>query len=98
MFIRRHAQFTTVEADATLPDVPEEEPAVDALSEADILGFIQQLPAGYRVVFNLYAIEGKTHGDIAKLLGIRPDSSASQYARARRLLAKMINDYRLKTR
>lgn len=98
MFIRRHAQLTTVEADATLPDMPEEEPAVDALSEADILGLIQQLPAGYRVVFNLYAIEGKTHVEIAQLLGIKPDSSASQYARARRLLAKMINDYRLKTR
>lgn len=98
MFIRRHAQLATVEADATLPDVPEEEPAIDELSEDDILTLIQQLPAGYRMVFNLYAIEGKTHGEIAQLLGIRPDSSASQYARARRLLAKMINDYRLKTK
>lgn len=98
MFIRRHAQLAAVEADATLPDVPEEEPAVDELSEDDILTLIQQLPAGYRMVFDLYAIEGKTHGEIAQLLGIRPDSSASQYARARRLLAKMINDYRLKTK
>ena len=76
--------------------MPEEEPAVDALSEAEILSLIQQLPAGYRMVFNLHAIEGKTHVEIAQLLGIRPDSSASQYARARRLLAKMINDYLLK--
>ena len=50
----------------------------------------------YRTVFNLYAIEGKSHQEIAQLLGIKADTSASQYHRARSLLAKSISAYKSK--
>ena len=61
-----------------------------------LLTLIQQLPTGYRTVFNLYAIEGKSHQEIAQLLGIKADTSASQYHRARSLLAKSISAYKSK--
>ena len=57
---------------------------------------IRQLPDGYRTVFNLYAIEGKSHREIARLLGIKEASSASQLLRARRMLARKIEEYRRK--
>ena len=55
--------------------------------------FIRSLPDGYRTVFNLYAIDGKSHGEIAQLLGISESTSASQYHRAKVLLAKKITNY-----
>ena len=55
--------------------------------------FIQELPDGYRTVFNLYTFEDKSHKEIAQLLGINERSSSSQYFRARSLLAKRINEY-----
>jgi RNA polymerase sigma-70 factor (ECF subfamily) len=51
---------------------------------------IQQLPSGYRAVFNLYAIEGYTHVEIGELMGIAVGTSKSQYSRARKMLADMI--------
>ena len=60
----------------------------DAKELADL---IQKLPDGYRIVFNLHAVEGYTHEEIGKVLGIKPASSRSQYLRARALLAKQVN-------
>lgn len=80
-----------------LPDTPDEPPPdVADITPEEIHNLIRQLPDGYRTVFNLYAIEGKSHREIAKMLGIKEASSASQYHRARNLLARMINEYRLK--
>ena len=74
------------------PDIIDETPPeVDKLSEQELLGLIRQLPTGYRTVFNLYAIEGKSHQEIGELLNIKADSSASQYHRAKNMLAKMAN-------
>jgi RNA polymerase sigma factor (sigma-70 family) len=52
----------------------------------DILNLVRQLPSGYQTIFNLHAIEGYTHVEIGKMLGIREGTSRSQYARARALL------------
>ena len=54
---------------------------------------LNRLPTGYRTVLNLYVFEGKSHQEIARLLGIKKDSSASQLVRAKVLLAKMIKKY-----
>lgn len=51
---------------------------------------IQELPSGYRAIFNLYAIEGYTHIEIGELMGIAVGTSKSQYSRARKMLADMI--------
>ena len=52
--------------------------------------FISGLPAGYRTVFNLYVMEGKSHKEIAAQLGINERSSASQLARAKASLAEQV--------
>lgn len=59
----------------------------------DILRIIQELPVGYRLVFNMYAIEGYTHQEIAEELNISVGTSKSQLARARQALrTKLINE------
>jgi RNA polymerase sigma-70 factor (ECF subfamily) len=61
----------------------------DDLEVADIIKLIEQLSPGYRTVFNLHAIEGYTHKEIAKMLQISEGTSKSQLARARYLLMDM---------
>ena len=51
---------------------------------------IQQMPEGYRMVFNLYAIEGYKHREIAEIMGIDENTSKSQYSRARRWLQERL--------
>lgn len=64
---------------------------LDKLHASDLLELIRQLPAGFRTVFNLYAIEGYAHQEIASLLGISEGTSKSQFARARRQLVEKVN-------
>ncbi|HOX82765.1 MAG TPA: sigma-70 family RNA polymerase sigma factor [Chryseolinea sp.] len=67
----------------------------DRLEEDDLLKMIQELPTGYRIVFNLYAIEGYSHKEIANQLGISENTSKSQLSRARTYLQKLLveNDW-----
>lgn len=58
----------------------------------DLYQVINQLPDGYRVVFNLYAIEGYTHKEISAQLNISAGTSKSQLARARTLLKKLMKE------
>ena len=60
------------------------------LEAEDIMKMVQQLPAGYRTVFNLYAIEGYSHKEIAKTLDITENTSKSQLSRARLHLQKLL--------
>ncbi len=64
---------------------------VDALHTRDILRFVQQLPLQYRLVFNLYALEGYSHKEIASELKISESTSRSNLARARMLLKDKLN-------
>lgn len=60
------------------------------MQEQDILKLLDKLPIGYRTVFNLYAIEGYGHKDIAKMLNISINTSKSQLLKARRMLQKLL--------
>ena len=60
------------------------------LEAEDLMKLVRQLPLGYRTVFNLYAIEGYSHKEIAEILGISENTSKSQLSRARGLLQKQI--------
>ena len=60
------------------------------LTVDDLLACIAKLPSGYRTVFNLYAIEGYSHSEIAKMLNIKESSSQSQLVRARRILQENV--------
>ena len=62
------------------------------LQEEELLRLIARLPDGYRIVFNLYAIEGYNHKEIADLLGIQESTSRSQLVKARKMLQVMIID------
>ena len=59
------------------------QPPHDALETEDLLNMITALPHGYRAVFNLYAIDGYSHKEIADQLGISENTSKSQLSRAR---------------
>jgi RNA polymerase sigma factor (sigma-70 family) len=68
----------------------------DALAKLDVNDFeviISKLPLGYRTVLNLYFVEGYTHGEIAKSLGVTTGTSKSQLAKAKRKLRNNIDEY-----
>lgn len=67
-------------------DLPDEELSVSGIHFTQLLEMIQSLPQGCQVVFNMFAIEGYSHKEIATLLSISEGTSKSQYARARSLL------------
>ena len=71
----------------------EEEPAFDSVPLDVIQGMIRKLPDGYRTVFNLFVFEDKSHKEIASMLGIKENSSASQLFHAKAMLARWIKDY-----
>lgn len=60
------------------------------LGEEDLMKLINQLPDGYRIVFNLNVIEGYSHEEIAKILNIQPSTSRSQLVKARKMLQNQI--------
>jgi len=64
----------------------------DHLEAEDLLNMIEELPAGYRIVFNMYAIDGYSHKEIADQLGINENTSKSQLSRARVYLQKLLLD------
>lgn len=62
------------------------ETATDSLMAEDLLKLVQALPDGYRVVFNMFAIEGYSHKEIGEILNVTENTSKSQYSRARAYL------------
>lgn len=64
--------------------------AYSHLTQKELLEMINQLPDGYRIIFNLYVIEGYQHEEIAALLGIQAGTSRSQLVKARNLLQKQL--------
>jgi RNA polymerase sigma-70 factor (ECF subfamily) len=71
----------------------DEEPDIGGMRPEALMQLIGQLPTGYRTVLNLFAIEGRSHAEIAQQLGIRETSSASQFFHAKKLLREMISEY-----
>lgn len=69
---------------------------IEELSREEIMKLIQELPDGYRTVFNLFALEGYSHKDISLLLNIAESTSRSQLVKARNLLKKkLLNQIKL---
>ncbi len=66
------------------------EDVLSRMSADELMAILQQLPIGFRTVFNLYAIEGYKHHEIAAQLGITEGTSKSQYSRSRAMLREMI--------
>ncbi len=68
---------------------------LDEFTREELLAAIQSLPDGCRVVFNLFAIEGYPHKEIASMLGISEGTTKSQYSRAKALLKTRLQEYSL---
>jgi RNA polymerase sigma-70 factor (ECF subfamily) len=63
-----------------------------SLQIEQLMGMLKKLPDGYRVVFNLYVIEGYDHEEIAKMLNIQASTSRSQLVKARKMLQQQIKN------
>ncbi len=63
----------------------------------ELLQMIQKLPVGCRLIFNLYAIDGYSHKEIAEKLSISEGTSKSQYARAKMLLQKQLGEEKIRS-
>jgi RNA polymerase sigma factor (sigma-70 family) len=89
MLLRKKNAFRMV-TEISETEITLEEDFLNRLSATEILQLILQLPVGYRTVFNLYAVEGLGHAEIANLLGIAEGTSKSQLSKAKSLLQKML--------
>lgn len=86
---RRNKRFLELNH-GQVPDQPVVAEADLCMAEEEILQLIAGLPPGFRLIFNLYAIEGYSHAEIAQQLRITESTSRSQLARARRLLQEAL--------
>jgi len=76
--------------------LPQKDGIVSALAAKDLMKILSEIPIGYRTVFNMYAIEGYSHKEIAKELGISVNTSKSQYSRAKGFLREIVDKQDLK--
>ena len=89
--LRRQKQLfsiVSIEEAENLPDTGDD--IFSRMRARALLNLIQQLPPGYRTVFNLYVIEGYNHKETGELLGISENTSKSQLSKAKALLRKML--------
>lgn len=96
-FLRKQKQMGDV---SSLEDVSykieDESFANKTLEVEDLMNMIETMPKGYQLVFNLFAIEGYSHKEIAELLAISEETSKSQYFRARAFLKNLIEKTEIK--
>ena len=92
-YLKSHARYSRElfvgDVAESLHPVSNDKPAEmleSKLSAMQIALLIQKLPVGYQTVFNLHALDGYAHADIAEMLGIRETTSRTQYFKARKLL------------
>ncbi len=91
--LERFRQNNHLYAITNIDDITEPiaiEDGFEQIAATDLLNVIQMLPAGYKMVFNLYAIEGYSHKEIADMLQISEGTSKSQLSRARTMLQEML--------
>ncbi len=75
----------------TLPELEADD--ISGMESEDLLNFIMELPPKYKMVFNLYALEGYSHKEIAKKLSISEGTSKSNLSRARGILQRKVKIY-----
>jgi RNA polymerase sigma-70 factor (ECF subfamily) len=65
---------------------------IENIGYKELMEVVMSLPTGFRTVFNMYAVEGYSHKEIADILGISEVTSRTQYSRARALLQSKIKE------
>ena len=76
-----------------IPEEPVAPLALERLGQEELMTLVNSLPDGYRLVFNLYAIEGYDHAEIAEMIGCQESTSRSQLAKARRMLQQRLGEH-----
>ena len=75
------------------PDAEPDNEDYSGLEAVDLMGIIRELPPKYRMVFNLFAIEGYSHKEISQMVNISEGTSKSNLARARIILQRRVGSY-----
>ncbi len=73
-----------------LPDTAYEPEVLEDMKAQDVLKLVARLPEGARIIFNLFALEGYTHKEIAEKMNISEGTSKSQFNRARKMLMLLL--------
>ncbi|MFT6964103.1 MAG: RNA polymerase sigma-70 factor (ECF subfamily), partial [Flammeovirgaceae bacterium] len=73
-------------------DISVEEDILGQITFSEVMDAIKKIPAGYREVLNLYGIDGYTHREISKMLGISEGNSKQRVRRARNMLKEIISE------
>lgn len=81
----------STDLDNTAELIHPESSVLSDMSAAELMKLVQELPTGFRTVFNLFAIEGYSHKEISEMLKITESTSRSQFTRAKQMLQKRIN-------
>ena len=87
---KRRLEFSELTDNAQMPTEGDPSVSEGFLNVPAIQKAIQQLPDGYRTVFNLYALEGYDHEEIGQILNISEATSKSQYSRAKARLREVL--------
>lgn len=88
---KHHKMMQLVELETPGAEQAVNSVAACSLEAKDLLAIIQNLPPGYRMVFNMYAIEGYSHKEIGEIMNISEGASKSQLSRARTILKEKVN-------
>ena len=97
MYIRKNRNMSLQSDIEDVNDDPNLKVMEEQLDAKDLIKLIEELPVGYRTVFNLYAIEGYNHAEIAKQLEISENTSKSQLSRARKWLQNRLAELEKET-
>lgn len=89
-YIKSTCRFDMIPLTPESDSIIYEEPDMDGIPLSELHGMIRELPVGYRTILNLYVFEEKSHKEIARMLNIKESTSASQFHRAKHLLAEKI--------
>ncbi|MDP4151394.1 MAG: RNA polymerase sigma factor [Bacteroidota bacterium] len=93
-YLKKNSRYQTelLFTDSVLHPVATEDPEV-LLNAKELAELIRQLPPGYQAIFNMHAVEGYSHVEIGRMMGINEGTSRSQYSRARALLISWIKKF-----
>lgn len=86
---KKRYQFDSLLTEEHLHPVADDDPVIQ-IGAKEMAQLIRQLPAGYQTIFNLHAVEGYPHVEIAQMLGITESTSRTQYMRARKILMEWL--------
>jgi len=92
MMLRKKNEFLFIEMDDSLQGISIEPSVLEEINAKEIYALVQELPTGYKSVFNLYVIDQLSHKEIAALLKISEGTSKSQLNKARAYLKKLIDN------